>query len=140
MTMLRALDSWCLEYTRPTNSTIVVTPAEASINMGVATYPTGVTQDIVIEASAGDQFQVTRVDFLSVSAGANGDFFGSVKKEAPSASTITTAIKPSAPYTTAINLTPGDKYRFSAKCVPTGTGSRTAIFRLQLIYLHPMMY
>ena len=83
------LNGWCLEYSRPTASITTITPAEGLIDFGAAYYPTGVTQDIVIQANSGDNFQISRVEFLSVSAGATDDFIGTIKKELPSASAAT---------------------------------------------------
>lgn len=126
-----SLDSWCLEYTRPTNSTFNLSPAEGSINLGTATYPTGVTQEIIIQANSGDDFKISRVEFLSVSTGAENDFIGTVTRELPApVTTKTSSIKSGSPYTSVITLVPNDKYKFSALCKPTGTGTRTATFQI----------
>jgi len=128
-----SLDSWCLEYTRPTNSTITLSPAEnLLLPMGAATYPTGVTKDITIEASSGDNFEISRVEFVSVSTDAENDFIGSVVKELPLPAAIKAdkTVKLGSPYTAVLTLAANDKYRFSALCKPTGNGLRTATFKI----------
>jgi hypothetical protein len=132
-TVAGTLNGWCVEYTRPTISTFTMVPVNGTIlNLGTVSYPSVGTQYVEITAGAGDDIQISEVKFLTPSpTTASNDFTGKVDQLLPTpAQEITGGIKYNKAYNTPIILKPGGKYRFSAECKPTGTGTRTATFQI----------